>query len=277
MKPKSLSEADWNKIRERYRMLNVGRWDGLDGVKKIEILKELNIPTFYEPIFGTDFKVIYPDNIYKFKRTKRYKLNDVELLLMREMTLSEKREIGGILDFKEDTNVEILFVGTDTRIDLNLEKSTKDMMSILLFHTHPEDKNIDFDPPSILDIISFLSFNVKSLADLVLNPEKANTDKILKIQIGIVFTKNEIYTYYMSHDLIIKIIFYLRNLHKQGNFIENAERLLEEIELYYTSYLIKYNTSMTSRQVDDYCKKLASLGILMKRATYQEGCNCFAF
>ena len=277
MKPKSLSSSDWNKIRERYRMLNVGRWDGLDGVKKIEILRELNIPTFYEPIFGTDFKVIYPDNIYKFKRSTKYKLNEVELLLMREMVLKEKHEIGGILNFKEETNVEILFVGTDTRIDLNLEKSTKDMMSILLFHTHPEDKNVDFDPPSILDIISFLSFNVKSLADLVLNPEKANTDKILKIQIGIVFTKNEIYTYYMSHDLIIKIIFYLRNLHKQGNFIENAERLLEEIELYYTSHLIKYNASMTSPQVDDYCKKLGTLGILIKRSSYSEGCNCFIF
>ena len=277
MRPKALSEADWMKVRGRYRMLNVGRWDGLDGVKKIEILKELNIPTFYEPIFGTDFKVIYPDNVYKFKRSTKYKLNEVELLLMREMVLKEKHEIGGILNFKEETNVEILFVGTDTRIDLNLEKSTKDMMSILLFHTHSEDKNIDYDPPSILDVISFLSFNVKSLADLVLNPEKSNTDKILKIQIGIVFTKNEVYTYYMSHDLIIKIIFHLRNLYKQGNFIENAERLLEEIELYYTSYLIKYNTSMTSPQVDDYCKKLGSLGILMKHATYQEGCNCFAF
>ena len=277
MKPKALAESDWIKIRQKYRMLNVSRWDGLDGVKKVEILKELNIPTFYEPVFGTEFKVVYPENIYKFKRSTKYKMNEVELLLMREMVLKEKHEIGGILNFKEETNVEILFVGTDTRIDLNLEQSTKDMMSLLLFHTHPADDELEFDPPSILDIISFLSFNVKSLADLILNPEKANTDKILKIQIGIVFTKNEIYTYYMSHDLIIKIILHLREINIQGNFIEDAERLLEEIELCYTSYLLKYNTSMTDRQVNDYCKKLGSLGILMKRSSYEEGCYCFVF
>ena len=277
MRPKALSESDWLKVREKYRMLNGKRWDGLDGVKKVNILRDLEIDTFYEPIFSTNYKVSYPENIYKFRHTQKYKLNEVELVLMREMVKNEKHEVGGILNFQEETNVQILFIGSETRIDLNLEQSTKEKMSLLLFHTHPADKNNEFDPPSILDIISFLSFNVKSLADLVLNPEKANTDKVLKIQIGIVFTKNEIYTYYMSHELIVRIILHLREIYLQGNFIEDAERLLEEIELCYTSHLLKYNVSLTSRQVNDYIKKLGSLGMLMKRFSYSEGCNCYVF
>ena len=277
MKPKALSEADWIKIREKYRMLNGKRWDGLDGVKKVNILRELDIDTFYEPIFGTEYKVTYPNNIYKFRHTQKYKLNEVELLLMKEMAENETSEVGGILNFQEETNVQILFIGNETLIDLNLEQSTKDKMSLLLFHTHPKDDEVEFDPPSILDIISFLSFNVKSLADLVLNPEKANTDKVLKIQIGIVFTKNEIYTYYMSHELIVRIILHLREIYQEGNFIEDAEKLLEEIELCYTSHLLKYNISMTHKQVNDYIKKLGSLGILMKRSSYSEGCNCYVF
>ena len=277
MKPKALSEADWLRIRGKYRMLNGKRWDGLDGVKKVNILRELDISSFYEPIFSTNYKATYPNNIYKFRHTQKSKLNPVELLLIREMVENETSEIGGILNFQEETNVQILFIGNETRIDLNLEESTKDKMSLLLFHTHPKDDEVEFDPPSILDIISFLSFNVKSLADLVLNPEKANTDKVLKIQIGIVFTKNEIYTYYMSHELIVRIILHLREIYLQGNFIEDAERLLEEIELCYTSHLLKYNVSMTHKQVNDYIKKLSTLGILMKRSSYIEGCNCYVF
>ena len=92
MKPKALPESDWLKIRERYRMLNVSRWDGLDGVKKVHIMNELDIPTFYEPTFGTNFNVTYPDNIYKFRRAKEEKLNEVELVLMREMVLNEKTQ-----------------------------------------------------------------------------------------------------------------------------------------------------------------------------------------
>jgi hypothetical protein len=276
-RPKALAESDWMKIRERYRMLNGKRWDGLDGVKKVEIMKECGIPTFYEPAFGIDFKIVYPNNIYKFSKAKSFELNPVELVLMRDSAQNEKHEIGGIVDFTEYKNIQILFIGTNTRIDLNLEESTQDKMSLLLFHTHPADTDVEFDPPSILDIISFLSFNVKSLADLILNPEKSDTDKVLKIQVGIVFTKNEVYTYYMSHHLIVKIILHLREINLQGNFIEDSEKLLEEIELYYTSYLLKFNILLNGKKVDDYCRTLATLGILMHRATYSEGCNCFIF
>jgi hypothetical protein len=81
----------------------------------------------------------------------------------------------------------------------------------------------------------------------------------------------------MSHHLIVKIILHLREINLQGNFIEDSEKLLEEIELYYTSYLLKFNILLNGKKVDDYCRTLATLGILMHRATYSEGCNCFIF
>ncbi len=214
----------------------------------------------------------------KIGKCKKCVLNNIELNRIQDIAINEKKEVGGVIDFNSETNIKILFTGTDDRIDLNLESDTADMKNIILFHTHPKDEDVEYDPPSILDIISFLSFNVKSIADLVLNRDKADISKILKIQCSLVFTKNEVYTYYFSHDLIMNITNDLLQVFRENEdeFIERVERILEEIELNYTFSLRKFNKTMNEEEIGEYFKVLNSLGFLIHRSSYRKS-ECYTF
>ncbi len=270
MKPKILEQEIWNKLKMRYKMLDLNTWNVIDGVRKVEILEEIgiNIP---EPTFGNDYIINYPEHIYKFRKCKKYNLNVEE---MREFAINEEKEVGGII---ENNKIKILFIGSNDRINLDLEESMPNMKSIILFHTHPKDDNVQYDPPSILDIISFLSFNIKSIADLILNRGNVDVRNALKIQLGIVFTKNEIYTYYLSHQLVMNIVNSLLTLYPLPDFIENVEKMLEEIELYYTATLQRFNKTLQYEEVEEYLLNLESLGFLLHRTSYYHGLEFFAF
>ena len=264
MKPKSLTEEEWKRIGKHYRFLNLNRWNMLDGLKKVNVLNEVGIDIVRGPIFGNNYGGKYPDNIYKFGKCRKRKLN---MDAIHDIVLNEEKEVGGIITRDE---AKILFTGTNNRIDLDLEKSTANMQNIILFHTHPKDETVEHDPPSILDIISFLSFNIKSMANLVLNREKADIGKIMKIQCSLVFTQDEIYSYYFSHELVINIVDYLLKVYREneGMFIDRVEKILEEIEINYSFYLRDFNKVMTNFDVIQYFKKLEFLGFIIHRSSY---------
>lgn len=282
MKPKAINEKDWNILKKNYK-INLKVWENLDGLKKINLLRDAKVSLSLdskinlsldtnknkESIFGDNYNLSYPKDIYT---NRRIILDKTILTRIHEMVLNEKKEIGGIIN---DNKIDFLFNGNENRIHLDLKKKTQ-----TLFHTHPEDKDILFDPPSVLDIVSFLALTVQSIADFILNNDgEKNINDILKVQNCIVFTKNEIYVYYISYPLILTISEYLMNLMSRdlmsrdlmninSDYIYEVEKLLEEIELNYSNILSEFNMTLDEELLLKYISQLNSLGILVKRFSY---------
>lgn len=266
MKPKALSDEMWNKMLRKYRQLNVRAWNNIDGLQKLALLRGAHINISDEVLFNDiDEEIKYPNDIYNFKNAKKVILDVTTLNKMRHISLEERYEVGGIICIPCKEKIEILFSGNQNRIDFNLPETSK--YALTVFHTHPEDEDVEYDPPSVLDIISFLSFNIKSIADLILNRNKQKRD-LLKIQDAVVFTKNEVYVYYLSASLVENIVTYLLKLLKEKDFIYEVEKLLEEVELCYAVLLSRFNMNLKDMQVNDYILYLQSLGIIMTRYKY---------
>lgn len=224
-------------------------WESLDGIKKIKLLKHANIPIYDEPIFGKKYNISYPKDIYQ---NKEIKIDPTILKRIRNLT-NQKNEIGGTITYN-DNNIKINLevIGEKDRIIFK----DHDLFNGSLFHTHPKDDYLKYDPPSILDIVSFLAVTIKNISTLSKN----------QIYNSIVFTKDEIYVYYISKPLLDNIINKISNLD-----ISSIEKLMEEIEICYCSYLYYFNKKINSLQdLSKYLSELSKIGILIKRYTYTD-------
>tara|TARA_R110001599_G_scaffold108188_2_gene271216 strand:+ start:4422 stop:5243 length:822 start_codon:yes stop_codon:yes gene_type:complete len=273
MKPKALLEKDWSKMLRKYSELNLKSWGYLDGLKKMSILRGAQIQIPYFPIFGQDYLLNYPKNIYM---DRKIILNPTTLNTIRHMALDERREIGGTI---EENKINVLFTGSNDRINLNIN----DQKTQSLFHTHPADEDVQWDPPSVLDIVSFLALTVKSIADYILQNKK-DIKNMLLVENSLVFTKNEVYVYYISYPLMLNISKHLLEMKEvedviedRKDFIYEVEKLLEEIELYYSHILSKYNMSLNEKQLEEYLSELSTLGILVKRFKYTDSPEVYVF
>jgi len=268
MYPKALNKKDWEKMKRKYSELNLRSWEHLDGIKKLSIIRGAYVNIEPIAIFKDDYILNYPKDLYT---DKKYILNSTTLNTVRYMALNERKEIGGIIN---DNKVDVLFSGNENRISLDLKRKAE-----TLFHTHPEDEDVDIDPPSVLDLVSFLALNVQSIAEFIINNKKSkgknDLKDMLKVQNSAVFTKNEVYIYYISKPLILNISKYLMEI--EENFIYNVEKLLETIELYYSAILFEYNMILTEELLQKYINRLSSLGIIVKRFSYTSNPEIFIF
>ena len=155
MIPKAISKENWNKVKKLFPELTTQYWKHLDGLKKNNILKECGVFLNCTAIFGENYILNYPDDLYSKRKTI---LNENTLNEIKKM-VKLKKEVGGIIN---NNVVEFLFTGDETKIKLDLQKKAD-----TLFHTHPEDPEVKYDPPSVLDIISFLALNVHSIAEFI--------------------------------------------------------------------------------------------------------------
>lgn len=232
MKPKSLDAKTWKKIK-----CNLEDWYNLNGFEKINLLEEKP----EDILFGFFHNLKYPKDIYMFEKTGKYIL-DVQKI--RNYVNNETREVGGTIS-KE--GVEISFIGNQKNVFLDFSKDAD-----ILFHTHPAENRI-FDPPSVLDILLYLALIVKYIASIIIDLGKGvehPSDDPLVIQNSMVFSKEGVYVYYISHPLIEKITTKLVHLYlKEGDFLFEVEKLLEEIELSYSYFLRDYNYI---KNIEDY-------------------------
>lgn len=278
MKPKALSLQEWNKLKYKFNKLTLAGWNRLDGLKKLSLLKH-NVEINDTPIFGNHFSLKYPDDIYLFDLAQPYSLQDPHKI--RRMTYQNK-EVGGTIEYGKD--IKMRFSGDDHQISLNLKTDTH-----TLFHTHPAQDR-DFDPPSVLDIISYLALIVKYVADLIIDLDRGiehSVDDPLVVQNCMVFTKDEVYVYYISHQLLTSITEKLMNLFleslgnndsefgsaeflKYEDFVYQVEKLLEELEIVYASYLCRFNYDLDSSELSNYLSTLSSLGIIIQRFKYND-------
>ena len=221
------------------------------------------------------FRVEYPGDIYNFSLCKKYKLSSETLTELKNKTYMD-HEVGGIINFKvkEKEEIKYLFNGGENRIKLDMEERGTQ----ILFHTHPRDKEEGnlYDPPSPLDIVSFLGLTITYLANEYLDKVKGieqPEDDPLQVQVSAVFTKNEVYTYYLSSFLIERIKDVLLRIDEGcesvPEFIEKCEGLLSEVNEEYLSLLSPYNNShISSSEIDEYIDFLSNHGILLQRFTY---------
>jgi hypothetical protein len=282
--PKALQLKDWKSLTKEYETLDLEIWNSLDAMKKLALIRGINLSFPKDIIFGKDFVLNYPEDIYLYSITDKFILDIDTLNKIRKYVYSEK-EVGGTILYsqknKKDIYVKISFSGTDNRIDLNLKSDTH-----TLFHTHPNDFNTnnfsrndfssrDFSPPSILDILSYLAVTIKYIADIIIdlgNHIQHSTDDPLIIQNSMVVSNEAVYVYYISYPLIVSITRHLMNIYQKdaNNFVYQVEKLLEEMELSYAKYLFPFNRNLNDRDLEEYLNTLSSLGILIKRFPYSE-------
>ena len=264
MKPKILKNSEWLLLKEKFEWLNLEIWNSLDAVEKLRLLKKANIQINPNPVFGRNYMLKYPDDIYLKNISKLFKLDPFTLNKMKELVL-KKEEVGGVINYDMNIEIDVLFFGDINRINLEFDSDAHS-----LFHTHPK-QNISHDPPSVLDIISYLALIVKYIADLIIdlgNGVEHPADDPLVVQNSIVFTKDEIYIYYISKQLLSTITKNLIEIYMNGNFVFEVEKLLEEIEISYGAYLSKFNRKLNSYSLHNYLNELFSLGFLIKRYKY---------
>jgi hypothetical protein len=280
MKPKALQLKDWKTLTKEYETLDLEIWNSLDAMKKLALIKGINLSFPRDIVFGNDFVLNYPEDIYLYSITDKFILDIDTLNQIRKYVYSEK-EIGGTIVYsKKDIQVKISFSGSDNRIDLNLKSDTH-----TLFHTHPNNErkynhqdfshrdSTSFSPPSILDILSYLAVTIKYIADIIIdlgNHIQHSTDDPLIIQNSMVVSNEAVYVYYISYPLIVSITQHLMNIYRKdaNNFVYQVEKLLEEIELSYAKYLFPFNRNLNDRDLEEYLNTLSSLGILIKRFPY---------
>ena len=242
MNPKILNLQQWENLN-----ISLREWNELDGIQKVKLLKLSG----KIPIFGKFNQMI------DIKNTKIFDFSKMKELIY------QNNEVGGTIDVSEG-NYNIQFIGNNNRIPLDLsEKSNStDTLFYNLFHTHPIDER-EFNPPSILDIILYLALIIKSLADILLE----NREDLI-VQNCIVFAKEGVYIYYANTNLLQAII--NRLLTYKNNFVYDVEKLLEEIELSYTSYLLKFNKILNKKEYQEYLHELRTLGFTIEIFPYNK-------
>jgi hypothetical protein len=286
---KALSSKDWNKLLRKFKKLNSNNWNYLDGLQKLSLLRacNINLDTLFK--FGINYNLKYPNDIYQYDVSEKYTFDVTTLNNLRHLALDYNTELGGTINFiynrsgmKIESNnhslnnhtkikVQLLYQSDQiNRIDLNVEQDTQ-----ILFHTHPVEYDTIFDPPSILDIISYLGLTIVHISNMILDISKSiehPLDDPLIVQASMVFTKNEIYVYYISYPLLRDIVKKLINTyHEDKNmFVHNVEKLLEEIEISYANLLFRYNRNLSDFEIKEYISFLSSLGIIVKRYDYLE-------
>jgi hypothetical protein len=285
MKPKVINVDDWNKMQKKYKHLNLKTWEYLDSIQKLAIMKTSGVPINPKLIFGHNYQIKYPNDIFNYDHTKKYTLSNSIIQQIKDL-VKQKHEIGGILIYdstkqnSDNINMHVLFNGNSDRINLNIldvlnrldKPYTESKMS--LFHTHPDTDNVMYDPPSILDVVNFLILSVKMIVDNNLagktNSRSSSLHNRLKIRIGssLVFTKNEVYVYYISQPLVDNIIQYVN---------KDIKNIFEEIELYYSAVLYPFNRELKNKEVDQYIHFLSHLGIVMKRYTYNQNIEIYVY
>lgn len=266
MKPKYITTEDWSKLLKKFKPLTLKTWYYLDGLKKLSLLRGAKIPINDQPLFLKDYRLKYPEDIYSYDTSKLFYLDPSTLNQIRRMAIYQDSEVGGTIEYDQGNTIDLKFSGTENRIELDYRSDTH-----TLFHTHPKDDRL-YDPPSILDIISFLALTVKYIADLVIDIDRGiehAADDPLVIQSSAVFTKDEVYIYYISRPLVVNIVRKLIELFlKNDDFVYQVEKLLEEMEIVYSAYLFPFNRDLD--RIDEYLETLSSLGILIKRFKYTE-------
>ena len=243
MKPKIFDLQQW-------KILNISlqQWNELDGIQKVKLLK-LN---YKLPVFGKFNQII------DIKNTKIFDFSKMKELIY------QNNEVGGTIDVSDGNyipqNYNIQFVGNNNRIPLDLSEESNS--TDILFHTHPIDER-EFNPPSILDILLYLALIIKSMADILLE----NREDLI-VQNCIVFAKEGVYVYHANTNLLQAIINKL--LTYKNNFVYDVEKLLEEIELSYASYLLKFNKILTKKEYQEYLHELRSLGFTIELFPYNK-------
>ena len=284
MKPKVIEFNNWQKLIKEYRGLNLEIWNSLDAMKKLALLKGINIKVVSTPNFGLNFILNYPEDIYNFTSTSKFTIDINTLNKIRRFLYSDK-EIGGTIEYsrqseqqlnmdynsKNTSKINIFFTGNNNRIDLNFKSDTHS-----LFHTHPNDDR-RYNPVSILDIISYLAVIIKYIADIIIDLDNGiehSPDDPLIIQNSIVVSNEAVYVYCISYPLVVSITKHLMELYRsrkdnlKNNFVYEVEKLLEEMELSYASYLFPFNRDLDTGDLEEYLNTLSSLGILIKRFPY---------
>ena len=265
MKPKLLTEKEWNYLRFRFKSLNYNNWRYLDGLKKLGLLRN-NIDLTQFKTFGNKFSPQYPKDIYLYNLKQKYILPNGLLLDLKSLC-NRENEVGGTISYNGKIEYKLLFNGNANKINLNLERDTD-----TLFHTHPFTGN-NYEPPSILDIVSYLANIVTHISTIISdlnNKVEHPLDDPLVVQNSIVFSKEGVYVYYISYPLIRKIVEKLIEISKSNsNYIYEVEKLLEEIELSYTYHLFPYNQYYKDKDfLNEYIDELKRYRIIMKFFPY---------
>ena len=247
MRPKILNLQQWENLN-----INLREWNELNGIEKVKLLK-LN---YKLPVFGKFNQMI------DIKGTKIFDFSKLKNLIY------QNNEVGGTIDVSDGNyipqNYNIQFIGNNNRIPLDLSEKSNSTNTLFhtLFHTHPIDER-EFNPPSILDILLYLALIIKSLADILLE----NREDLI-VQNCVVFAKEGVYVYHANTNLLQAII--NRLLTYKNNFVYDVEKLLEEIELSYASYLLKFNKILTKKEYFEYLHELRSLGFTIELFPYNK-------
>lgn len=259
-----LTEAQWKRLANKFKTLTIETWNGLDGMKKINLLKLAKIEVDNIPTFGYFEK----NDIYLSELTKTFVLDLSTLNKLRNLAIYEPNERGGTIEYSDSgPKLKFLFSGNSNRINLDLNRDTH-----TLFHTHPIDQDRETDPPSVLDILSYLALIVKYIADIIIDMKNGiehSIDDPLIVQNRMVFTHNEIYVYYISKLLVESITNMLMNIFLyEDDFNSSVELLLDKMELSYSNYLYSFNRDLNIIDMQEYLQTLEKLGILVKRYNY---------
>ena len=86
--PKALKKEDWEKLKRKYSELNLQSWENLDGLKKLSLLRGANIKLDDNFLFGKDYILKYPDDLYL--ETRKIILHPTTLNRIRHLALDER-------------------------------------------------------------------------------------------------------------------------------------------------------------------------------------------
>ncbi len=270
MKPNILSQTEWNILLKKNITYTI--WNNLDGLKKLAFLRNI-VDLSQFKILSDRLSPQYPEDIYLYN-IKELRILPTDLLARLKRTTYLSNEIGGTINYDNNNIREFYkFNGDINKVVLNLRTDTQ-----TLFHTHPKDERV-YDPPSILDIVSYLANIIHHIGNIVLdvgNQIEHPLDDPLVIQNSMVFTPKSVYVYYISYDLIKLIVIKLTKLYQSGNYIEKIGSFIQEMEIAYVNYLFPYNSWYnTSQEVERYITELNKIGIIMKRYDYDQSVQSY--
>lgn len=265
---KVLNAEEWKKIR--MTGITEKEWEKTDGLDKVKLIERagIDLRKFF-PTFGTFPGLTYPQSLFPEEEGLKEKVLSKEgLLFLNDKAENEGREIGGVI---KDGKIKVLFKGDENKIDLTVDEMKEEVDT--LFHTHIKTGGIPFDPPSVSDIINYLSLQVKFYADALLGNGDKKRGGNRKVKNGAVFAYDEIYVYYISYPLMKKIKEKLKSMWNSRDhemFIYNVEKLMEHLEISTALFLSSHTRVSNPSELKNYMEALASIGILLKRYRYND-------
>ena len=273
-KPQLLSDEEWTRLTDslKYRYNNTNKkltydqWQNLDGLTKVSMLKHINIDLNRFSVISKNLYPRYPQDIYLYSEKKKYVLPESLLAKIKSYT-NYDHEVAGIISYDDNKTIKdkIIFEGDFNRVNLNIGKDSE-----TLYHTHPYESR-PFEPPSVLDIISYLANVIKFIADTIIDSNHGiehPLDDPLVYQNSMVFSREGVYVYYISYPLIEEIVRRLAFILKD-NDVNNFTRFIEEIELAYSNELSRFNKYYwNGSDVNEYLLHLNNLGIIIRYFPY---------